>query len=96
MVKMEGAGNRVPMGRPKKRIPFQGREVEATPVSPTSASEHWNQYLLEDSSVVRMKLVATEFLRLDGEYDADGNPIYLIRSTNVVAVEAPEELRKHN
>jgi len=81
--------------RPKKRVPYGGKEVEGTPVSPTSTSEHWNQYLLEDGSVVRMKLVATEFVRIDGEYDAEGNPVYIIRSTNVVAVESPDELKRH-
>jgi hypothetical protein len=82
------------MGRPKRRVNFQGREVDATPVSPTSSNEHWNQYLLEDQTVIRMKLVATEFLKIDVEYDPDGNPVYMIKSTNVVSVESPPELRK--
>lgn len=82
------------VGRPKKRVPYGGKEVEGTPLSTTSTSEHWNQYLLEDGSIIRMKLVATEFVRIDGEYAADGNPVYVIRSTNVVAVESPEDLRR--
>lgn len=82
------------MPRPKKRVPFGGKEVEGTPVTPTSSSEHWNQYLLEDGSVVRMKLVATEFVRIEGEYDAEGNPVYVVRSTNVVAVESPDGLKR--
>lgn len=82
------------MGRPKRRVQFQGREVEATPVSATSSSEHWNHYLLEDGSVIKMKLVATEFLRLDGIQDNEGNPVYQIRSTNVVSVEHAEERKK--
>lgn len=82
------------MGRPKKRVPYKGKEVEATPVSPTSTNEYWNQYFLEDGSVIRMKLVATEFARIDGEYDDDGNPVYSIKSTNVVSVETPEELKR--
>lgn len=82
------------MGRPKKRVPYQGKEVDGTPLTPTSTNEYWNQYLLEDGSVIRTKLVATEFVRLDGEYDADGNPVYLVKWTNVVSVESPEELRR--
>ena len=81
------------MGRPKRRVNFQCREVEATPVSSTSSDEHWNQYLLEDQTVIRLKLVATEFLRIDGEYDPDGNPVYMVKSTNVVSVESTQ-LRK--
>lgn len=80
---------------PKRRINFKGREVDGTPVTATQSSEYWNQYLLDDGSIIRMKLVATEFARVDGEYDNEGNPVYVIRSTNVVACQAPEELRKH-
>ena len=90
-----GMGKLKSVGRPKRRIPFQGKEVEATPVSANTSNEYWNQYLLEDGSIIRAKLVATEFLRIDGEYDAEGNPVYVIRSTNIVACEAPEELRRH-
>lgn len=79
------------MSRPKKKVNFQGSEVEATPVSPTSSSEYWNQYLLEDGSVIRMKLVATEFLKIDGVKDSEGNPVYVIKSTNVVSVEHQSE-----
>lgn len=79
------------MSRPKKKVSFQGSEVEATPVSPTSSSEYWNQYLLEDGSVIRMKLVATEFLKIDGVKDSEGNPVYVIKSTNVVSVEHQSE-----
>lgn len=82
------------MGRPKRRVPFQGKEVDATPVTPTQSNEHWNNYLLEDGTVIRMKLVATEFLKIYGEYDKEGNPVYVIKSTNIAAVEAPEELRR--
>lgn len=82
------------MSRPKKRVPYKGGEFDATPVTPTSTSEHWNQYLLDDGSVVRTKLVATEFSRIDGEYDTDRNPVYFIKWTTVVAVESPEELRQ--
>jgi hypothetical protein len=75
-------------------VQFQGREVDGTPVSATQSNEHWNQYLLEDGSVVKLKLVATEFVRLDGVYDPEGNPVYLVKSTNVTAIEASDELRK--
>ena len=80
--------------RPKKRVRFGDREVDGTPVSTTSTSEHWNQYFLEDGSIIRMKLVATEFVRIDGEHDPDGNPVYVVRSTNVLTVESPEELKR--
>lgn len=59
-----------------------------------SGGEHWNEYLVDDGSVIKIKLVATEVLRLDGEFDANGSPVYLVQSANVMAVDAPENLRR--
>lgn len=59
-----------------------------------SGGEHWNEYLVEDGSVLRVKLVATEVIRLDGQYDQEGNPIYILNSTNVLAVSSPEDLKR--
>lgn len=59
-----------------------------------TGGEHWNEYLVEDGSVLRVKLVATEIVRLDGQYDQEGNPIYMVNSTNVLAVSAPEDLMR--
>lgn len=78
----------------RKKITFQGQVVDATEVSFQAGGEHWNEYLLDDGSVVKLKTVATEFLRIDGQYDQDGNPMYLVKSTNIVAVSAPEKLRR--
>ena len=72
-----------------------GRTVEGMEVGYRSSGEHWNEYLTDDGSVIRLKLVATEIVRLDGEYDPQGNPVYLVASTNVMAVSAPEGLRRH-
>ncbi len=82
------------MGRGrKKKIQTPEGEIEATVMGFQAGGEHWNEYLVDDGSLVRIKLVATEILRLDGHYDADGNPIYILNSTNVMTVEAPEDLR---
>jgi hypothetical protein len=56
--------------------------------------EYWNEYLLDDGSVVRVKVVMTGVIRLDGMYDADGEPVYAVKHNNIMAVSAPEELRR--
>lgn len=61
---------------------------------PFQGDEHWNEYLLDDGSVVRVKLVLTEIIRIDDAHDDQGNPVYALNSTNVVSVSAPDELRK--
>jgi len=77
----------------KLKLP-DGREVDVIPVEINQANENWNQYLLEDGSVVKIKLVATKIVRVDNEYDLEGKPIYFIQSTNVLAVDAPDNLRR--
>ena len=59
-----------------------------------TGAEYFNEYLVEDGTVVKLKLVVTEILRLDGEYDAEGSPIYIVISTNVPYVSAPDDLRQ--
>lgn len=70
----------------KITINLGGREVEATPIEVNQSSEHWNEYLLEDGTVLKMKLILKKVMRVNGEYDSEGNPVYVMQSTNVSAV----------
>ncbi|HAJ56395.1 MAG TPA: hypothetical protein DCL35_01350 [Candidatus Omnitrophica bacterium] len=78
----------------KIKINLGSEMVEATPVDINQASEYFNQYFLEDGTVLKMKLVATKVFRLDDRYDQDGNPVYFVQSTNVLSVDAPSQLKK--
>jgi hypothetical protein len=79
----------------KKRMTLpDGRTVDATELSFRSSGENWNEYLVDDGTVIRLKLVVTEIVRIDGEYDADGNPAYIVKSASVPAISAPDELRR--
>ncbi len=68
--------------------------ADVTEVGFRSSGENWNEYLADDGTVIRIKLVVTEVLRIDGQYDEQGNPAYLIKSSNVTAVSAPDDMRK--
>jgi len=59
-----------------KTVPF-----EAT-------KEEWNEYLLDDGTRLRVKLVVTKILRTN-QIDPEGNPVYVITSQNVVGVYRP-------
>jgi hypothetical protein len=78
----------------KIKINLGSEIVEATPVSVNQASEYFNQYFLEDGTVLRMKLVATKIFRVDDRFDAEGNPVYFVQSTNVLSADAPSHLKK--
>jgi len=71
-----------------------GSPVEATELSFQSTREYWNEYLLDDGTVLRLKAVATEIFRIEGKYDQEGNPMYLLKSQNVIVVSAPDQLRQ--
>ena len=58
------------------------------------SNEQWSEHLLGDGSVVKLKVVVTEIWRVVNEYDNEGNPVYVVKSRNVVTVTAPDELRK--
>lgn len=78
----------------KRKIPYKGELVEASVMPFQVGGEHWNEYLIDDGTVIRIKLVATDVLRVDGEYDPQGNPLYVIATTNVTTVSAPDNLRR--
>lgn len=70
------------------------KEAELVPVN--QSQEYWNEYMLQDGSVLRLKTVTTEIWRVLDEYDQDGNPIYFVKSGNILTVIAPDNLRKRD
>ena len=78
----------------RRKIPYKNELKEAELIDVQQAREEWNQYLLADGSVVKIKIVVTEVWRIEREYDGDGNPVYIVRSGNVMGVTAPDALRK--
>lgn len=75
----------------KITINLGGRDVEAVPVDVNQANELWNEYLLEDGTVLKMKLILKKVMRVAGEFDSEGNPVYVMQSTNVSAVSSSKK-----
>lgn len=80
-------------GTRKLRYP-NGEEVEGDVVGFQAAGEHWNEYLLDDGTVFKIKLVLTEIVRLNGQFDEKGDPVYAATHSQVTVVDAPESLRR--
>jgi hypothetical protein len=76
------------------QIKYQGRDVEATPIDVVTDREFWNEYQLHDGSLIKVKLIVTEILRVVGEYDPEGNPVYIMKSGNVLTVNSPDALKR--
>ena len=82
------------MANEKVTINMGGRQVQATPVDVNQSSERWNEYFLEDGTVLKMKLVLKKVFKVDGEFDEEGNPVYVMQSTNVTSVSASGDTKK--
>lgn len=88
----EARGQRVAR-RKKTRLP-DGSVVEGEVAPFQTGGEHWNEYVVEDGTLVRVKTVATEIIKVDGRYDDQGNPLYVFHSAQVVVVDSPEDLKR--
>ena len=76
----------------KRRIEVPGQgQIDVTEVGFRSDGEYWNEYLLDDGTVARLKVVVTSVYRVDGQVDPKGQPVYLIESSNVMSISASGE-----
>ncbi len=77
----------------KKKYNIGGREIMGQEIAFETDSENWSTYLLEDGTKMRMKAVAATIVRLD-EYLPNGDPMYMVNASNIVATDVPEQLRR--
>ena len=82
------------MPETKTTVTYKNRAREAVKVQIDESTERWSEISLKDGSSLRLKPVITNVMRLVDEFDADGSPVYMIRSTNVLTVDAADHLRK--
>lgn len=78
----------------RRKVNVNGVMREATIVDFEADKESFSTYILHDGTSLRIKAVLTEVLRIDGMYQPNGDPMYGIQAQQVVAVNAPENLRK--
>ncbi len=73
--------------RPMKIARPDGAQVDVHEVPIESATERWTEIVLEDGSVLRVKMNVGVVYRVDGEYDPEGNPSYVIKGSPGVIVD---------
>lgn len=75
------------MAEGKKTVPDQsGNMVTGDLVEVEESTERFSDIKLADGTRIRIKPVVVEVVRADGQWDIEGNPIYVVRSTNVMTV----------
>jgi hypothetical protein len=57
-------------------------------------AENWQQYQLDDGSVLKIKLVLLDVIKLDGEFNDNGDPVYQFAAQQIVTVVVPDELKR--
>lgn len=67
------------------KMKYQGREVETTPVEIIHQQEHTNEYQLADGTLVKVRVVVLDIVKIEGEFDANGGPLYNVNSKTVTS-----------
>jgi hypothetical protein len=58
------------------------------------AKERWSEYRLADGTTLRLRPVMIAVFRADGQYTADGDPVYDMKSTLITDVRGPGSAAK--
>jgi hypothetical protein len=64
--------------------------VEGEEVPVERSHEEWSSHVLADGTSLRLKPIVLQVVKLPGRYDTDGNPVYVVRSHVILAVDSPE------
>ena len=85
------------MAERKTKVPLQGTNqmVEGVEVPVDELNEKWSEFKLEDGTTFKIKMTVVSAVRVDGQFDALGNPMYVMNMTPVMAlVDVPDRLRR--
>lgn len=83
------------MADKKTKVPMPGGKiVDAVEVEVSESTERWTEIKLSDGTAIRIKPVVLSALRIEGEYDQEGNPVYQIKANQVMTASSPDHLKK--
>lgn len=77
----------------KREYDFQGQKITGEEIEFEVEREGWNVYILHDGTRMKIKTVVSSAIRLDA-YKPDGEPIYIMQSSNVATADVPENLKR--
>ncbi len=84
------------MSKHKRKVRMEsGDSVEGTVVNIVESTERFTDIKLEDGTILKAKVVVVEAVRVDDQWDNDGNPAYVLKNQTIVAVaETPDNLKR--
>jgi hypothetical protein len=81
-----------------RRVPVvlpSGKAGQGLEIQVDTSNERWSEYTLQDGTVFRGKLTIVSVVRVEGEYDPVGQPLYLVNAVPTLAfIEIPEILKQ--
>jgi len=78
----------------RMKVNLGGEVVDAVRVGFTPIKEEWNEYKLEDGTILKIKLVLVDVLRTEKYDPITGDPHYITKSVNIVTAIVPSKLKK--
>lgn len=64
------------------------------PVDIVSSRDGWSEFTLQDGSIIRAKAAVLDVKRAIGQFNPEGDPVYVLQLTMVNQVKAPPHLKK--
>ena len=58
------------------------------------SKDGWSEYTLDDGSIIRLKAVILDVKKAVGQYNLEGDPVYVMQQTIVTNLKAPDDLKK--
>lgn len=92
--------NVIPQGPPQAIAPPPSANLgfdpagKTEPVDVVNAKDGWSEYTLADGTVMRAKAALLDVKRAVGQYDPNGDPVYVLQAAIVTQINAPDELKR--
>jgi len=77
-----------------KTVDYQGRKVVGEVIDFTPPVESFNIYQLADGTILKLKTVLLEVVRLNGEYGPTGEPVYVFSAQQIINSISPDNLKQ--
>lgn len=70
--------------------------IDGNEVPISESTERWSEMILEDGTILRVKAMVLGAIRIDGQWDPEGNPLYALRGgpPTVSMVSVPDRLKR--
>ncbi len=81
----------------KRKIKYQERDVVGVVVPFDVINDNWSEFHLKDGTTIKMRPIVKSIVRLEDEYDQNGDPIYIVQSDPLVMLSnTSEHLRRED